>query len=127
MNVEDVISVKKDKLTKEQKEFLDNNYKDAVNIGDKLAEASKKNPFSTFFDICKDVVKEQKEINKQSKYLDRLIKDIKKSELEMSNEAFEKFFKEIQKEYGFVTSDHKSILLKAFNFGIEYEKSLRGE
>ena len=81
MNVEDVISVKKDKLTKEQKEFLDENYKGAVNVGDKLAEASKKNPFSTFYDICKEVVKEQKEFNKQSKYLDRLIKDIKKVNL----------------------------------------------
>lgn len=119
--------VKKDKLTKEQKEFLDNNYKGAVNIGDKLSEATRKNPFSTLYDICKDVVKEQKEINKQSKYLDRLIKDIKNSELEMSNKAFEKFFTEMQREYGCITEYWKSILLKAFNFGIEYEKGLRGE
>jgi ribosomal protein L18 len=41
-NNKDVFSVKKEKLTKEQKEFLDNNYKGAVNIGDKIAEIARK-------------------------------------------------------------------------------------
>lgn len=54
MNVEDVISVNKDKLTKEQKEFLDNNYKGAVNIGDKIAEIARKNPLATREEILKE-------------------------------------------------------------------------
>ena len=48
--------VKKDKLTKEQKEFLDNNYKGAVNIGDKIAEIARKNPLATREEILKELV-----------------------------------------------------------------------
>jgi len=55
MNVEDVISVKKDKLTKEQKKFLNNNYKGAVNIGDKIAEIARKNPLATREEILKEL------------------------------------------------------------------------
>jgi len=55
MNVEDVISVKKDKLTKEQKTFLNNNYKGAVNIGDKIAEIARKNPLATREEILKEL------------------------------------------------------------------------
>lgn len=54
-NNEDVFNVKKDKLTKEQKEFLDNNYKGAVNIGDKIAEIARKNPLATREEILKEL------------------------------------------------------------------------
>lgn len=47
--------VKKEKLTKKQKEFLDNNYKGAVNIGDKIAEIARKNPLATREEILKEL------------------------------------------------------------------------
>lgn len=47
--------VKKDKLTKEQKDFLDENYKGAVNIGDKVAEIARKNPLATREEILKEL------------------------------------------------------------------------
>ena len=58
-NNEDVFNVKKDKLTKEQKEFLDNNYKGAVNIGDKIAEIARKNPFATREEVLKELTGER--------------------------------------------------------------------
>lgn len=58
MNVEDVISVKKDKLTKEQKEFLNENFRGSINIGDKIAEISRKNPFATKEEIIKELAGE---------------------------------------------------------------------
>jgi len=47
--------VKKEKLTKEQKDFLDENYKGAVNIGDKVAEIARKNPLATREEILKEL------------------------------------------------------------------------
>lgn len=58
-NNEDVFNVKKDKLTKEQKEFLDENYKGAVNIGDKIAEIARKNPLATKEEILKELAGEK--------------------------------------------------------------------
>lgn len=54
-NNKDVFSVKKEKLTKKQKEFLDNNYKGAVNIGDKIAEIARKNPLATRKEILREL------------------------------------------------------------------------
>ena len=47
--------VKKEKLTEEQKKLLDENYKGAVNIGDKIAEIARKNPFVTREEILKEL------------------------------------------------------------------------
>ena len=47
-NIEYNLPVKKNKLTVVQKEYLENNLKEAINIGDKLVEIAKKNPYATF-------------------------------------------------------------------------------
>ena len=47
------LPVKKSNLTKAQKRFLDENYSEAVNIGDKVVEITKNNPFITFEEVCK--------------------------------------------------------------------------
>ena len=50
------LAVKKEKLTGEQKKVIDDNYKEAVNVGDKAVKISRNNPFATREDILKELV-----------------------------------------------------------------------